>query len=559
MLLKPFISCLHPERIFNRNTRSWEYVPCGKCAACVNRSNAVMSNRINAECKAHKYTFFFTLTYDNAHIPLMEYFEDKCSHAQFRPYGRVAADDRYFKSLPVFPFWSYTAPNSKFNSAGVSGQEVDLPLPPVSHYDGNNTVFAVSCKQDVIDFIKRLRQKIYKKYGNKCPFKYYFCSEYGPKTYRPHYHGLLFFNSKELSVEIADLVQQSWGLFRRIQGHGRNRFTFDPFCSPDRFTLEGRDRTDDYNMSFVTGDANAASNYVSTYVTSATNLPKVLLSKSFAPFRLYSASSMFGVTDDVSSSVFSHFAHLYDTRNCYTASSGRSFTHRLDSVDKDGHPCVLDIPYTQHELLSVWRKPFQYSLLSDPKKCCTFAFVYRHSRELIEKMIPRRLWKSYLKSHYPSEFDVFGMDEQQNWIASTRAYQFCSSRHIDVVYYARVYDYMLYLSQQYKLKRFYELQQLFISFTHSPASVLHAYPFVLEDLPLVFTDATSWDSPAISFAVSLGIDLADLYPDGYHLDTKFVESLDYRHNQVYTTYKTDQLTLAFKHEKGKYKESCLFV
>ena len=96
----------------------------------------------------------------------MEAFEDKCSHTQFRPYGRVATDDRYFKSLPLNPFWDYSAPNSKFNPAGVFGNEVNLPLPSVTHLDCSKPVFAVCCKQDVIDFVKRLRQKIYKNQVN---------------------------------------------------------------------------------------------------------------------------------------------------------------------------------------------------------------------------------------------------------------------------------------------------------------------------------------------------------------------------------------------------------
>ena len=41
-------------------------------------------------------------------------------------------------------------------------------------------------KRDVQLFLKRLRK------NTKVKFKYHICAEYGPKTLRPHYHGILF-------------------------------------------------------------------------------------------------------------------------------------------------------------------------------------------------------------------------------------------------------------------------------------------------------------------------------------------------------------------------------
>ena len=559
MDIKPFISCFHPQRIFNRNTKSWEYVPCGKCTACVNRANAALSHRIQNEIDAHKYTLFFTLTYDNEHIPLMECFEDKRSHTQFRPYGRVASDDRYFKSLPFAPFWDYSAYSSRFNSAGVSGSEVDLPLPPVTHYVGTNTVFAVCCKQDVIDFVKRLRQKIYKKYGNSAPIKYYFCSEYGPRTYRPHYHGLLFFNSPSLREEIVSYIISSWGLFRRLQGHGRNRFSFEPFCSASRFTVEGKGCSKDFNISFVAKTSNCAANYVSQYVSSDSDLPKVLQSRAFKPFRLYSSGTMFGTTASLSSEVFAHFARLFDHRNCFVSSFDRSYTHNIQIISKQGYPVSLPVPYSEHELLSVWRKPFGYCLLSDNQKSSTYRFLSRHYDELSRQMIPRRKWRSYLFEHYKMQYLGLSMDEDTTWLATTRAFQFCHPRGIDVDYYYRVYEYTLYLSQQYRLKCFYDLQNTWLANSHPLRFIFSAYPFVAEDLPFTLDTDAFVNNSAIAFCVSLDIDLHDLYPDDYHLDISFVHSLSYDKSPVFASWQANELKRAFQHNKSKYKESCLSV
>lgn len=51
------------------------------------------------------------------------------------------------------------------------------------------TDLLVASKSDVVKFIKRLR-----KYLFGYNFKYYIVSEYGGKTFRPHYHGVIYFD-----------------------------------------------------------------------------------------------------------------------------------------------------------------------------------------------------------------------------------------------------------------------------------------------------------------------------------------------------------------------------
>ena len=129
------------------------------------------------------------------------------------------------------------------------------------------------------------------------------------------------------------------------------------------------------------------------------------------------------------------------------------------------------------------------------------------------------------------------MDNDSNWIASTRAFQFCHSRGIDVDYYFNVYEYSLYLSQQYKLKCFYQLQNTYISHSLPLRYILSAYPFVFEGLPSVLTRDDFLSNHDVSFCISLGIDLAELYPDDRHLDTRFVESLNHSHSPVYASWR----------------------
>ena len=67
---------------------------------------------------------------------------------------------------------------------------------PVSG-DGSPTV----CPRDLRLFWKRLRKKV-------GPFRYFAAAEYGNKTGRPHYHGIL-----NIPPEVvAELLEQTWGL-----------------------------------------------------------------------------------------------------------------------------------------------------------------------------------------------------------------------------------------------------------------------------------------------------------------------------------------------------------
>lgn len=76
---------------------------------------------------------------------------------------------------------------------------------------GNVTLPCVR-KRDVQLFLKRLRKRIE-------PFKirYFIVSEYGPSTFRPHYHGVIFNFPQELKNKLDDIINESWQLgFIRI-------------------------------------------------------------------------------------------------------------------------------------------------------------------------------------------------------------------------------------------------------------------------------------------------------------------------------------------------------
>lgn len=127
------MACLHPIRIKVDNSQGVHYkeVPCGKCVECMKRYQNSWYVRFMEQCKEMPKCIFFTLTY-----------RDNC-------------------------------------------------VPHSFNYVTGETANSV-CRVDVQRWLKRARRSYY--YANKdnLKFKYFITSEYGPRTSRPHYHGLIW-------------------------------------------------------------------------------------------------------------------------------------------------------------------------------------------------------------------------------------------------------------------------------------------------------------------------------------------------------------------------------
>ena len=63
-------------------------------------------------------------------------------------------------------------------------------------------------------FAKRFRKYLFSKIGSYEKISSYVVSEYSPKTFRPHFHILFFFDSDEVAKNIRQAVYQSWSLGR---------------------------------------------------------------------------------------------------------------------------------------------------------------------------------------------------------------------------------------------------------------------------------------------------------------------------------------------------------
>ena len=239
--------CFHPRKVTNRYTHETLFVRCGTCPSClVHRSN-IQCALISNMSSHFKYAYFFTLTYSDEFVPRVSlevvercdaeseidaYMSD--SDPRHLPYD----DSRYQIAATYLPRsgcfrvhdsgrvrdFSETEDSYRFLHT-FSGKEVrDLLVASNGRYDFSRkcVVFPSidECRNEVLVlnpydqnlFFKRLRKLIAEKYDEK--ICYYLVSEYGGRTYRPHWHGILFFNSDELTSSICELVSKSWSYGR---------------------------------------------------------------------------------------------------------------------------------------------------------------------------------------------------------------------------------------------------------------------------------------------------------------------------------------------------------
>lgn len=105
-------------------------LPCGKCVGCRLEYSRQWANRLMLEGKYHDKMYFVTLTYDNEHLPISYYPDPKTGEA--------------------------------FEAATL-------------------------CVKDTQLFWKRLRKAF-----PEDNIRFYLAGEYGPRTFRPHYHAIIF-------------------------------------------------------------------------------------------------------------------------------------------------------------------------------------------------------------------------------------------------------------------------------------------------------------------------------------------------------------------------------
>lgn len=247
-LLKVAGHCQHRSFITNRYTGQRIAVDCGQCDYCIYKRAQKASMRVKTAGSAFKYSYFVTLTYDNEHIPLMNCevlhseYEDALSisgdkvfgyerHSyipvsDYQPVdssllrhifftqvqGTVPFDREVKEYVPVKDNWFLSM--DAIRSFIRKTQAVDNSVYPVAEKYGVDNLIPFLNYVDVQNYIKRVRKNLYQVLGSYETLHFYAVGEYGPVHFRPHYHILLFTNSKEVSEVLRQCHDKSWKLGR---------------------------------------------------------------------------------------------------------------------------------------------------------------------------------------------------------------------------------------------------------------------------------------------------------------------------------------------------------
>jgi hypothetical protein len=247
-LLKAASHCQHRSFITNRYTGKRIAVDCGQCDYCIHKRAQKASMRVKTAGSAFKYSYFVTLTYDNEHIPLMNCevlhseYEDTLSisgdkvfgyerhsyipvsdyqpedssslrHIFFTQVQGTVPYDREIKEyVPVKSNWFLSM--DAIHSFIQKTQSVDNSVYPVAEQYGLDNLIPFLNYVDVQNYIKRLRKHLHSILGSYETLHFYAVGEYGPVHFRPHYHILLFTNSKEVSKVLRLCHDKSWKLGR---------------------------------------------------------------------------------------------------------------------------------------------------------------------------------------------------------------------------------------------------------------------------------------------------------------------------------------------------------
>lgn len=241
--LKAADCCQHRSFITNKYTGKRIAVDCGQCDYCIHKRAQKASMRVKTAGSAFEYCWFVTLTYDNEHIPLFncevyhsEYDDvlsdsgvvhgyEKHSFVPVSKYcctdphqlrhifftqvqGTVPFDRELKEYTPVKDNWFLSL--DAIRSFIRKTQAVDNSVYPVAEKYGVDNLIPFLNYVDVQNYIKRLRKHLYQVLGSYETLHFYAVGEYGPVHFRPHYHILLFSNSKKVSEVLRQCHDKSW-------------------------------------------------------------------------------------------------------------------------------------------------------------------------------------------------------------------------------------------------------------------------------------------------------------------------------------------------------------
>lgn len=413
----PFPHCLEPRVIRNQSTQDDILVSCGSCVACLNKKSARNQRLCELEEKGtYCYSYFCTLTYYDSEIPLY-----RLNWVDNNKYTLTDLCDRsltYGEELFIEEPLYFSDDDFCYLM-----EKVRLPM--------ENCISYLHYRD--IQLFNKLLRKHLKKYTD-AKFRFFATGEYGPDTYRAHWHIVYFFD-RELPPQIdKEFIFRLWG--KGEQGN------FDR-CK------------------------GGAVSYASAYVNSSHSLPSIYADASASVKSRHSIRLGFEYCEKT---LFPQISEMVSTDE----NRGR----KMDSLYQvDGH--AKHLPFDRTFRNSLFPKPYRFVFTRGDK---SFLSIYRaynyYSQQFADvvcdsvKALCTELFDYLIinRTHYYGQYTEY--DYQFMVYIGFPPYSFgnvLADEDLDT-FYNRLYRYLLF-SRQYcqrmddnpkyidKLHRFYSMQE----------------------------------------------------------------------------------------------------
>lgn len=265
----PFVSCLEPQRIINKYTGEEMFVACKHCLACEQLRNFKYSNLCDFESLSAAKTIFLTLTFDDKFVP------------QFRFY-QCGKDEYIMRDADTGDYLGKTL---------MTPQLMDEYTKRVYYRKNYNGRFPYLSKRILQLFLKRLRKYLDKYEGQK--IRFFATGEYGPTSFRPHFHILLYINDTALllpsSHTLGEYPYAYWSKYQKAYcGKG-------VLLSKLEYYIRESWKFGGIDAQCI--EQGSCSSYVAGYVNSSVPLPsclKVDAVKSFSQHSRFLGRAIFG-------------------------------------------------------------------------------------------------------------------------------------------------------------------------------------------------------------------------------------------------------------------------
>lgn len=218
--------CQNPRTVVNKYTHEPVVVSCGSCPSCILRRSGIQTNLLTSYSTQFRYVYFVTLTYAPCFLPTLEVSVVETCTDDIADVSVVPdINDLDARDPNTYLFGFRSVPRSasvKLKNSTVERTFKDpdvvfsYPMTPkellsilnkVKHNVPNRIPYV--CNRDLDLFLKRLRS-----YYPDEKLRYYAVSEYGPTSFRPHWHLLLFSNSERFSQTVLENVSKAWSYGR---------------------------------------------------------------------------------------------------------------------------------------------------------------------------------------------------------------------------------------------------------------------------------------------------------------------------------------------------------